>query len=83
MQYIVNSQSKKIKLEVGSILQSDSNSEVYMIIDLNTGNYGLLNLKDLEVKDYHWKMYKLVDNYFEKGFTVLTQTVPAVFEKEE
>jgi hypothetical protein len=83
MQYIVNSESKKVKLEVGSILQSNSNSEVYMIINMNNGNYGLLNLMDLEIKDYHWKMYKLVDNYFEKGFTVLTQTVPAVFMKEE
>jgi len=82
MQYIVDNKSKEIKLEVGSILQSDSSCIVYMIINMNTGNYGLLDLMDLEIKEYNRCMYKLVNNYFEKGYTILTQETPTVFVKE-
>lgn len=85
MEYIVNNQSKEIKLEVGLILQSNKTGEAYVIISTNASNmgcYGLLGLKELEIMDYAECMYKLTDNCFEKGFTILTQTVPAVFVKE-
>ena len=81
MKYIIDNQTKKLELKVGSILQSghDGTGVVYMIINTRTsnmGSYGLLDLGDLELMDYNNCIYNLVDNYFEDGFVVLKQTEP-------
>jgi len=88
MEYIVNNSSDEIKLEVGSILQSDKYSTVFMIIETEgsyLGRYGLLKLKKSQIIAYNDCMYDLLNKYFDKecgSYTILTQTVPAVFEKE-
>jgi ABC-type antimicrobial peptide transport system permease subunit len=84
MKYIADNQTKKLELKAGSILQSNSNSEVYMIVNTNTlicGKYALMNLKDDTLYAYNNSIYELVDDNF-GSYTILVQDEPIKLAKE-
>jgi hypothetical protein len=85
MEYDVGNYTRKLEFEVGSILQSnlDSDGVVYVIISMpSMGSYGLLSLDDLEIVDYDKSIPDLINNYLVDGFAVLKQVEPIKLTKE-